>query len=118
MSSMKAGSPYRAIRERLRDYMVGFLAWLPTPIQRLLIRVFERPILWWLFRAYGTSFALTPAGPRNNRFQMWLYPMADTGFILGMYEPGCTDVLRQYARRGSLCVDVGANLGYFSIFMS
>jgi len=118
MSFTKAGSPYRAVKERLRDYLAGFIAWLPTPLQRLLIRVFQRPILWWLFRAYGRNFALTPAGPRNSRFQMWLDPMADTGFILGMYEAGCTDVLRQYAREGSLCVDVGANLGYFSIFMS
>jgi FkbM family methyltransferase len=118
MSSMKAGSPYGAIKERLQDDMAGFIAWLPTPLQRLVIRGFRRPILWWVFRAYGTSLALTPAGPRDSRFQMWLDPSSYSDFILGIYEPGCTNVLRQYAREGSLCVDVGANLGYFSIFMS
>src|SRR5580704_1635191 len=105
-------------KERLQDAMAGFIAWLPTPLQRLVIRGFRRPILWWVFRAYGTSLALTPAGPRDSRFQMWLDPSSYSDFILGIYEPGCTDVLRQYAREGSLCVDVGANLGYFSIFMS
>jgi FkbM family methyltransferase len=115
---MKTRSASGEVRKRLAEFIANFFAWLPTPIQRFLIRAFRRPILWWLFRAYGTTLSLTPAGPRHCRFHMWLDPSSYSDFILGIYEPGCTEVLRKCAKEGSLCVDVGANLGYFSIFMS
>src|SRR5580700_12064326 len=101
---MNARSLFRAITERSRDNLAGLIAWLPTSLQRILIRGFRRPILWWLFRAYGTNLALTPAGSRNSRFQMWLEPMLYSDYILGIYEPGCTNVLRRYVKEGSLCV--------------
>lgn len=118
LSSAKARSDSRSIRERIRDSVVGSLASLPAPIQSWLFRRFRRPLLWWLFRAYGTNLALAPAGPRDGRFRMWLNPAAYSDFILGTYEPGCVQALRKRLKQGSLCVDVGANLGYFSIFMS
>jgi FkbM family methyltransferase len=114
MPFMNAPSLFRASR----DNLAGLIAWLPTPLQKILIRGFRRPILWWLFRAYGTNLALTPVGPHKNRFQMWLDPRTNSDYILGIYEPGCTKVFRRYVKEGSLCVDVGANLGYSSIFMS
>jgi FkbM family methyltransferase len=49
---------------------------------------------------------------------MWLDPMAYSDFIVGAYEPGCVSALREHLSEGSVCVDVGANLGYFSILMS
>ncbi len=61
---------------------------------------------------------LAPAGPAGNRFFMWLDPMAYSDFIVGAYEPGCVCALREHLSEGSVCVDVGANLGYFSILMS
>ncbi len=118
IASKKAKDDSRNFKQRTRDYFAGFLAALPGPVQGFVFRRFRRPILWWLFRAYGTSLAFAPAGPRDCRFRMWLDPAAYSDFILGTYEPGCTQVLRQCLKHGSCCVDVGANLGYFSIFMS
>ena len=103
------------LRKGLREYFANFLASLPNPLQRLVFERFRRPALWWLFRAYGTEFALAPAG---NRFRMWLDPAAYSEFIFGTYELNCVQKLTENVRQGSICVDVGANLGYFSILMS
>jgi len=75
-------------------------------------------MLWWIFRAYGREVTLAPAGPAGNRFYMKLHPMAYSDFIVGIYEPGCVRVLREHVSEGSVCVDIGANLGYLSILMS
>jgi len=108
----------RPFKQAVRDRFAGFLAALPGPFQRLAFGRFRRFALWWLFRAYGRSMTLAPAGPAGNRFCMWLDPMAYSDFIVGAYEPGCVRVLREHLSEGSVCVDVGANLGYFSILMA
>ena len=43
---MKTQSLSRRIKERLRDHVASLIASLPTPLQKLLIRGFRRPILW------------------------------------------------------------------------
>jgi FkbM family methyltransferase len=100
------------------DHIAKFLASLPKPLRVLAFEEFRRPVLWWLFRVYGTSLALAPAGPRGNRFRMWLNPSADSDLIFGTYESNTVEVLTRYLRRGAICADVGANLGYFTILMS
>ena len=105
-------------RKGLRDHFANFLASLPNPLRRFVFERFRRPALWWLFRTYGTEFALAPAGPAGNRFRMWLDPAAYSDFIFGTYESNCAQKLIENLRQGSVCVDVGANLGYFSILMS
>ena len=67
---------------------------------------------------HNREVTLAPAGPAGNRFYMRLHPMADSAFIVGEYEPGCVRALREHLPKGSVCVDVGANVGYFSILMS
>jgi FkbM family methyltransferase len=39
-------------------------------------------------------------------------------FVYGTYEPGIESLLRKYLRNGDSFVDVGANIGYFSLFAS
>jgi hypothetical protein len=102
---MKARSPYRAIKDQLQDDAASLIAWLQTPLQRLLVCGFRRPILWWLFRAHGTSLAFSPAGLRKSRYRLWLDPSSYSDFILSIYEPTSTDVLRQYVKEASLCVE-------------
>lgn len=55
--------------------------------------------------------------PAGHRFRMWLDPPAYPDCIFGNYESNCVQKLKEYLREGSVCVDVGANLGYFSIVM-
>jgi FkbM family methyltransferase len=107
-----------SFKTRVRDRFADFLAILPGPLQRLAFSRFRRFALWWLFRAYGRETTLAPAGPGGNRFHMWLQPMAYSDFIVGAYEPSCVRVLRERLSEGSVSVDVGANLGYFTILMS
>ena len=111
-------SDARLFRHLARDRFAGLLAALPSPLYRLVFGRFRRYALWWLFRAYGREVTLAPAGPAGNRFYMRLQPMADSAFIVGEYEPGCVRALREHLPKGSVCVDVGANVGYFSILMS
>jgi len=35
-------------------------------------------------------------------------------FFLGTYEAFCTSVIRQFIREGSICFDVGANIGWYT----
>ena len=37
---------------------------------------------------------------------------------IGRYEPDVTDVVRKTVKQGMNCLDVGANLGYFSVIMA
>jgi FkbM family methyltransferase len=108
----------RQVKHMARDRFADFLAALPGPLYRLVFGRFRRYALWWLFRAYGREVTLAPAGPAGNRFYMRLHPMADSAFVVGEYEPGCVRALREHLPEGSVCVDVGANVGYFSILMS
>jgi FkbM family methyltransferase len=107
-----------SVRDGLRDGFANFLASLPNPLPQIIFQRFRRPALWWLFRAYGAEFALAPAGPRGNRFRMWLSPAAYSDFVFGTYESICAQKLAENVKQGAICVDVGANLGYFSILMS
>jgi FkbM family methyltransferase len=43
---------------------------------------------------------------------------ADTGWVLGTYEPHVLRALQQYLKPGDCCMDVGANLGYFTSVMA
>ena len=49
---------------------------------------------------------------------MWLEPMSCSDFIIGWYERACAETLKERAKPGAFCLDLGANLGYFSLFLS
>jgi FkbM family methyltransferase len=40
------------------------------------------------------------------------------GFALGTHEHHITELLTKFIRSGDVCVDVGANIGYFTVIMS
>lgn len=40
------------------------------------------------------------------------------GFLTGLHEEHITEILRTVIKPGSVCVDVGANIGYFTVMMS
>jgi FkbM family methyltransferase len=40
------------------------------------------------------------------------------GFVLGTHERHITEMLRRHTRPGDLCLDVGANIGYFTAIMA
>jgi len=108
----------RSFKLAVRDCVADVLAALPAPFYRLVFGRFRRYTLWWLFWAYGREATIAPAGPAGSRFYMRLHPIGDSSFIVGEYEPGCVRALREHLLEGSVCVDVGANVGYFSILMS
>jgi FkbM family methyltransferase len=49
---------------------------------------------------------------------MWLTWQADTGYILGAYEPQVADALRGQIAPGDVCIDIGAHIGYYAILMA
>jgi len=49
---------------------------------------------------------------------MWLEWQANMDYVLGVYEPEALDSARRSVRPGSCCVDVGANLGYYTLSMA
>src|SRR5688572_19892682 len=40
------------------------------------------------------------------------------GFLLGTHEQHIADLMQAHVRPGDICVDVGANIGYFSAVLS
>jgi len=49
---------------------------------------------------------------------MWLYWQDATAMVLGVYEPQVAEVLRREIPPGSVCIDVGAHLGYYAVLMA
>jgi FkbM family methyltransferase len=107
-----------AIGDRIRDFATNSVVSLPVSFSESLTRRFPRATLWSLFHLYGKEPVIAPAGPRDCRFRMWLDAQMYTDYITGLYEKSCTQVLREHLRQASLVLDIGANLGYFSIFMA
>ena len=73
------------------------------------------------------SNILLPVGERKvlqtqvNGYALLVIANEDVGRLihfLGCYEPGETALIRQITRADSICVDVGANVGYFTILMA
>lgn len=52
----------------------------------------------------------------------FLIPSGDTMysavFLRGEYEPGCSNLLRRWLRRGDCAIDIGANHGWYSLLMA
>jgi FkbM family methyltransferase len=118
LGAMHSKEDPSATVNRLRDFAVNLVVSCPSSFSRFLFKRFNRVVLWFLFHAYQGSLVIAPAGPRGNRFRMWLDPQSYSDFICGIYEPGCTKLLRRFIREGSFGLDIGANLGYFTILMS
>ncbi len=86
---------------------------------RAALRLTRRHGLFTIARAHVRlfpqgQFVRLPTGAR-------LFVPADShffGFVLGIHEQHITDMLRRFIRPGDLCIDVGANIGYFTAIMA
>ena len=73
----------------------------------------------------GLFNAVKPKGVVTLRVQEWkmAVDMSDTSLsqalaIAGVWEPGVTALLRRIVKPGMVVIDVGANIGYFTILCS
>ncbi len=97
---------------------VPFLRWTPV-FYRALLRLTKRHGMFTIARNHVRRYPkgqkiLTPAGgcmfiPADPHF---------IGFLTGVHEEHITHALREIVEPGSLCLDVGANIGYFTVMMS
>jgi FkbM family methyltransferase len=101
-----------------RDFVVQFLAFQPLSARRWLMSHFEKPLLKLLFSLNKDMITLSPAGLSPHRFRMWLNWQGNLAFALGLYEPEATQSIRRVVMAGDCCMDVGANLGYYTISMA
>jgi len=88
-------------------------------LYRALLRVTRRHGMFTIARNHVRRHPLgqiftPPAGGR-----MFIPPDPHfIGFLTGLHEEHITQLLRKVIEPGSLCLDVGANIGYFSVMMS
>jgi FkbM family methyltransferase len=108
----------KAFRRVIRDVVVEALAFLPVRVKRLIMSKFRRPVLWVLFHLETEPITIARAGLPLHRFRMWLDWQGNQDYVLGLYEPEAMYSVRQSLRLGSCCVDVGANIGYYTISMA
>jgi FkbM family methyltransferase len=106
------------LKTLLRDGVVEAIAGLPLKLRLWLYRHCTRLVLGILFRLESRRIVVVRAGPTPYRHRMHLSWQADTGWVLGVYEPHVVQALERFLKRGDCCMDVGANLGYFTSVMS
>lgn len=106
------------LRTFARDAVVECFAHLPLRMKLWFYRNFGRLLLGTLFRLEGRRIVVVRAGPTGHRHRMRLCWQADTGWVLGTYEPHVLQSLQKYLKKGDCCMDLGANLGYFTSVMA
>ncbi len=79
---------------------------------------FQRPLLKLLFSLNSEAITLSPAGLPPHRFRMWLHWQGSLAYALGLYEPEAMQSIRRLVNAGDCCIDVGANLGYYTISLA
>jgi len=108
----------KLLRRFARDFVVRVFAFQPLTARRWLMSRFQRPLLKLLFSLNKDTITISPAGLPSHRFRMWLNWQGNLAFALGLYEPEATRSIRQMVKAGNCCLDVGANLGYYTISMA
>jgi FkbM family methyltransferase len=71
-----------------------------------LLRIYYRP----------GSFYRIPFGPMRGKYVEY-DPSVNVDLMLGLHEPNTIEVFRQLVRPGMTVVDIGANRGYFAVFL-
>lgn len=61
-------------------------------------------------------FYQIPFGPMRGKYVEY-DPSVNIDLMLGMHEPNTIEVFRQLVREGMTVVDIGANRGYFAVFL-
>ncbi len=102
----------------LRDLVLSTIAAQPMRVKKWLIHRHSRLVLGILFRVESGDIVVSPAGPSGARFLMKMKWQSHTEYALGTYEPDFFQALRKHIRSGDACVDVGGNLGYYSLLMA
>jgi len=106
------------LKELLRDVVTEAIAFLPLRLKLWLYEHATRLVLGVMFRLESGGIVVTRAGPTPYRHRMRLAWQAHMGYVLGVYEPHVVHVLVRHLKQGDCCMDVGANLGYFTSVMS
>ena len=108
------------MRKAIRNALTEICSHLPLGLRAGLFSHFLRPTLWVFFHLEPDEISLTRVGPPGHRFRMFLPWQGNPGLlcVLGAYEPEAVEALRQAVKAGSCCIDVGANIGYYTILMA
>lgn len=77
-----------------------------------------RPLLSRITRRFYTpgKFYRIPFGPARGQYMQY-QPSNNLDLQLGLHEPNTFELLRQVIKPGMIVVDIGANHGYFSVFL-
>ena len=101
-------------------------------LERILLKTvrlytFHTPLPKGKYRLYQTALQQCRAAPQKitvksadgRRFEVDLTGgMHDSVFFFGEYEPAVSAVVSSIVRRGDVCLDVGANFGWFATLLS
>jgi FkbM family methyltransferase len=106
------------LQTAVRDFVLQAFVLQPLAARRWLMSHFQRPLLKLLFSLNSEVITLSPAGLPPHRFRMWLHWQGSLVYALGLYEPEAMKSIRRLVNPGDCCIDVGANLGYYTISLA
>jgi FkbM family methyltransferase len=107
-----------SLQTAVRDFVLYAFALLPLAVRGWLMSHFQRPMLKLLFSLNSEAITLSPAGLPPHRFRMWLNWQGSLDYALALYEPEAMQSIRRLVNVGDCCIDVGANLGYYTISLA
>jgi FkbM family methyltransferase len=108
----------KSLQVAVRDFVVHAFALQPLAVRRWFMGHFQRPLLKLLFSLNSEGITLSPAGLPPHRFRMWLNWQGSVDYALALYEPEAMQRIRRLVNAGDCCIDVGANLGYYTISLA
>lgn len=111
-------SKSKSSQTAVRDFVLYAFAHQPLTLRRWLMSHFQRPLLKLLFSLNSEGITISPAGLPRHRFRMWLNWQGSVDYALALYEPEAMQGIRRLVNAGDCCLDVGANLGYYTIFLA
>jgi FkbM family methyltransferase len=108
----------KLLQTAVRDFLLQAFALQPLALRQWLMSHFQRLLLKVFFSLNTDTITLSPAGLPPHRFRMWLNWQGSLDYALGLYEPEAMQSIRRMVNVGDCCIDVGANLGYYTISLA
>jgi len=108
----------KSLQAAVRDSVLRAFVLQPLAVRRWLMSHFQRPLLKLLFSLNSEEITLSPVGLPPHRFRMWLNWQGSLDYALALYEPRAMQGIRRLVNAGDCCIDVGANLGYYTISLA